>query len=160
MKNKGKCRLARSLKFIYIKFFRMNDTPQKIAQGFGLGVFLGILPATGIIAALCLAFVFKVNRASAILGSILTNTWLSFLIFPLSIQIGSTIMDLNWRDVYSSWMGLLRDFHFRGLFKLSILKIALPVAIGYLIIAFCLGLFTYFAVLIILKQIKKHKKAI
>ncbi|MDD5195982.1 MAG: DUF2062 domain-containing protein, partial [Candidatus Omnitrophica bacterium] len=96
----------------------------------------------------------------AILGSILTNTWLSFLIFPLSIQIGSTIMDLNWRDVYSSWMGLLTDFHFSGLFKLSILKIALPVAIGYLIIAFCLGLFTYFAVLIMLKQIKKYKKAI
>lgn len=55
---KKKNRILRLLKLIYIKLFRINDTPQKIAQGFGLGVFLGILPGTGPIAAAVSGFSF------------------------------------------------------------------------------------------------------
>lgn len=137
MKNKNK--LIRLFKLIYIKLFRIHDTPQKIALGFGLGIFLGILPGSGPIAALCLAFLFKLNRVSALLGSLLTNTWLSFLIFPLSIKAGSTIINLSWQDIYSN-------------------KVILPAAIGYLTISFCLGVFGYLVALIMLKQIKKYKQ--
>lgn len=155
MRKKNIGSFLRFLKLIYIKLFRINDTPQKIAQGFGLGVFLGIVPGTGPIAALFLAFVFRVNRIGALLGSILTNTWLSFLIFPLSIKAGSIIMDLNWQVVYNNWVRFLKEFRFIDLLKLSALRIIVPVAIGYFIIAFCVGLLTYLLMLIMLKQIKK-----
>jgi len=59
---------------LYLKLIKINDTPQKIAFGFGLGVFSGIFPGTGPLAALFLALILRANRASALLGSLLTNT--------------------------------------------------------------------------------------
>lgn len=142
---------------IYLKLFRINDSPQRIALGFGIGVFLGIMPGTGPIAALLLAFVCRVNRASALLGSLLTNTWLSLATFFLSIKIGSVILDLNWHKVQDNWLLFIKSFHWQQLFKLSVLEMILPVLIGYLVISFCLGLLAYLTALVIL-NIKKRGK--
>ena len=140
---KTKNGLKRFFKLLYLKLFRINDTPQKIAAGLGLGVFSGIFPGTGPIAALFLAFVFRVNRAASLIGSLLTNTWLSFVTFILSIKTGSAILGLSWQEIYNEWNSLLKGFHWQGLFKSSVLKIILPVALGYLIIALSAGLLTY-----------------
>ncbi|MDD5109551.1 MAG: DUF2062 domain-containing protein, partial [Candidatus Omnitrophica bacterium] len=56
------------LNFLFSKLFKINDTAGKIALGVGLGVFSGLMPATGPLAALFLAFIFKANRAAALLG--------------------------------------------------------------------------------------------
>lgn len=158
MRKKTKNSILRFLRLIYLKLFRINDTPQKIAQGFGLGVFLGILPGAGPIAALFLAFVFRVNRLSALFGSVLTNTWLSVLTFFLSIKTGSAIMNLNWQEVSRDWINFIKGFHFLDLFKLSFLKIFLPLIVGYFIISFCAGLVVYLIAIIILRRLKKPRK--
>jgi len=126
-------------KSLYVKLFKIDASPQKIALGFGLGVFLGILPGTGPIAAVFLAFILRLNRVSALLGSALTNTWLSVLTFFLSIKIGSAIMHLNWREVYQAPT-----------------KIILPLALGYLAIGICSGLLAYLIVIIILRAKSKY----
>lgn len=145
-------------KLFYIKLFKINDSPQRIALGLGLGVFAGIIPGTGPVAALFLAFIFRVNRASALLGSLLTNTWLSFVTFILAIKVGSAIMKLSWHDVYKDWVLFLKDFYWSSLLKLSILKIILPVIAGYFVVAFCLGLTTYLITLVILTQIRHEPR--
>lgn len=152
--------ILRFLKLIYIKLFRINDTPQKIALGLGLGVFLGILPGTGPIAALFLAFVLRVNRASALLGSLLTNTWLSIVTFMLSIKLGSVIMKLNWQDVHQGWRLYLKNFHWLDLFNLSVLKIILPVIIGYFVVSFCIGFLVYLIAGIIISRVKHKPRAL
>lgn len=158
MKKKTKNRILRFLKLLYLKLIRINDSPQKIAAGFGVGVFLGILPAAGPVAALFIAFIFRLNRLSALLGSIITNTWLTVLTFFLSIKVGSAIMNLNWNEVSRNWVNFLKEFHFQGLFKLSILKMILPVILGYFIIAFCSAITVYFITIIILSRLKRRKK--
>lgn len=140
-----------------IELFKANDTPQRIALGLGLGVFLGILPGTGPIAALFLAFILPINRAAILLGSLLTNTWLSIVTFLLSIKLGSAIMKVNWQDVQGNWRLFLNNFSWVGLFKLSILKLILPVIVGYFIVALGLGLLSYGIALIILRSVKKGK---
>ncbi|MBU1869297.1 MAG: DUF2062 domain-containing protein [Candidatus Omnitrophica bacterium] len=152
---KIKNKILRFFRFLYLKLFRINDSPQKIALGLGLGVFLGILPGTGPIASLSLAFVFRINRASALLGSLLTNTWLSFVTFILAIKIGSFMLKLNWQETYSQYSEFLKSFHWADLFKLSVLKMLFPLLIGYLIISLALGLLAYLAALIILKLKRK-----
>jgi uncharacterized protein (DUF2062 family) len=158
MKKKEGNRLQRLFRFLYLKLFRINDTPQRIALGFGLGVFLGILPGTGPIAALCCAFLFRVNRAAALLGSLLTNTWLSIVTFALSVKIGSFIMHLDWQKVYQDWGAFFKDFHWVNLFKLTALEIILPVAVGYFIISLCCGILGYIISLIAVIKIKKTKE--
>jgi len=83
---KLKEKIVRFLKIIYRKLVIINDTPQKIAQGFGLGVFLGVLPFFGPIAALVLSSLFRMNKAAAILASLLTNSWISVVTFLLSVK--------------------------------------------------------------------------
>lgn len=158
MKKKIKNNILRFFKLIYVTLFRINDTPQKIALGLGMGVFLGILPGTGPIAALFLASVLRVNYASALLGSLLTNTWLSIVTILLSIKVGSAIMKLSWHGVHKDWILFLADFHWSNLLKLSILKIILPVIVGYFVVAFCLGLAVYLITVVVLTRIRHEPR--
>lgn len=143
---------------LYEKLFKINDTPQKIALGFGLGVFSGILPGTGPVAALFLAFILRVNRASAFIGCLLTNTWLSFVTFLLAIKTGSAILNISWQQVRQNWNSLFRQFSWPNLFKISVLKVIFPVILGYLIIGICLGVFTYLITLVIIIKAKQRRK--
>ncbi len=159
MKREKSNNILRLLRLIYIKLFRIHDTPQKIALGVGIGVFLGILPGTGPIAAVFMAFVLRVNRAAALLGSLLTNTWLSIVTFFLSIKVGSSIMGVDWQDVHRNWGQFLKDFKVVTLFKLATLKIILPVIIGYFVVSFCLGLIAYLITLTIITGIRHESKS-
>ncbi len=151
--------LKKIISFAFAKLFKINDSAQKIALGAGLGVFSGLLPLTGPAAALFLAFVFRANRAAALLGSILTNTWLSVVTFILAIKVGSIVLNRHWQEVHQKAQGLIRDFHWLSFFKLSFLEVVFPVMIGYLIIGLCLGLVGYLIVLLIIKRsLHKSKK--
>jgi len=160
MKNKSwGNRISRFFKFLYLKLFRIHDTPQRIALGLGLGVFLGILPGTGPIAAIFLALLLRVNRIASLLGSLLTNTWLSLVTFLLSIQIGSSIMGIDWQDTRRNWIHFIKGFRLADLKQLSTLRIICPVIIGYFIVAFVLGLLVYLISLTIITKVKHENKS-
>jgi len=147
----------RLIKVIYLKLFRINDSPLKIALGFGLGVFIGVMPGIGPVIALLLAFLFRVNRASALLGSILFNTWVGLIALLLSIKIGSAVMGLNYIDVYDGWNGLIKNFKWEKLFEVSVYDVLIPIGIGYLIIAFIFAVVASVIVYMIAKQIRFKK---
>lgn len=138
-------------KTIYLKLFRINDNPQKIAMGVGLGVFLGIMPGTGPIAALFLAILLRINKASALFGSVITNIWLSIPLFLLSVKVGSLVTGLKYSDVHTAWNNLLKDFHWMELFHASVYRIIFPIFTGYAIVSLCAGALAYLFTLIILK---------
>ncbi|MFH1457706.1 MAG: DUF2062 domain-containing protein [Candidatus Omnitrophota bacterium] len=159
MKNKEN-RIKRFLKLLYSQLFRINDSAQKVALGFGVGVASGILPGTGPLVALFLAFIFRINRAAALIGCLLTNTWLSFLTFLLAIKLGSGILGTDWQKVIHDWESFLKEFRWVNLFKLSVLKIALPVLTGYFVISVSLGLLAYIITLAAIQLKLKRKKAL
>jgi len=153
---KIKDRLLGFFDLLYVKLFLINDTRQRVAAGLGLGVFSGIFPGTGPIAALFLASCLRANRASALLGSLLTNTWLSIVTFLLSIKVGSVIMRVNWQEAQRAWFVFLKDFRWINLVQISALKIIFPALLGYLVIASCLGLLSYLVALIIIISFKSR----
>jgi len=152
-----KAKFKEILKSAFKTLFQNNDSPHRIALGLSLGVFLGILPGTGPIASLVMASLLRVNKAAAVIGSLLTNTWLSLVLFFLSLKIGSVILGLDWHKVQGDWQLLLHDFRWKSLFSTSALDIVAPVLVGYLVIALIFGIFAYFLILII-KISKQHKK--
>lgn len=149
---------SRFCRLIYLKLFRINDSPQKIALGLGIGVFCGAFPGSGVLVALFFAFLFKVNRAGAILGSVLTNTWLSIPAFLVSLKVGSFLTGTNYIDIQERWKLLLKDFKWSSLAGLSVYKIILPVAVGYLVVSLFIGALAYAAALLILKYGKRIRK--
>ena len=143
---------AKIIHFIFSKLFKINDSARKVALGVGLGVFAGLLPGTGPAAALFLAFIFRANRAAALLGGLLTNTWLSVVTFILAIKVGSVILKMNWQAVQQQTQGLVKNFSWANFFKLSFLEVLLPVAVGYLVIGLVLGTFGYCLTLLIIRR--------
>lgn len=143
------------LKKLYHTLVEIDDTPQKIASGAGLGIFLGVLPGTGPVAALTLALFFKLNRAAALAGSLLTNTWINFVTFPLAVKLGSIVLRLDWRDVYRSGAALVNDFSWRSLFALVFTKAIFALLLGYLLVGLVAGIFVYFIALAALSARRK-----
>lgn len=150
-------KIKRFFRLIYLKLFRINGTPQRIALGAGLGVFSGIMPGSGPIAAVALAFLFRANRAAALLGSLLTNTWLSFVIFIPAIKTGSFIFGVDWQAIDKQWLVIFTKFNWQQFISLSFLKVFLPVITGYLAIGLLLGFSGYLIALLIIKNTRKHK---
>jgi uncharacterized protein (DUF2062 family) len=151
-------RLARFFKLLYLKLFRINDTPRRIAIGLGLGVFSGVLPGTGPVAALGLAFIFRVNRASALLGSIVTNTWLSIPAFLLSLKMGAVLTGLSYQDVRMQWELFLKDFRWGQLLGISVYGIIWPILVGYFAVAACIGFLCYVVSLVAVTYFKRRDK--
>ncbi len=146
--NKLKISFRKFLRFLYVELVKINDTPQRVALGLGIGVFFGIMPAMGPLAAVFTASIFKANRASALIGSLLTNTWISFVTFLVSIKLGSFIMGIDWQIVKNEWYLLFKDFHFSTLLKASLLQTILPIMTGYLVLAVFFGFLSYLATLL------------
>jgi uncharacterized protein (DUF2062 family) len=148
-------KVARFFRYIYLKLFRINDSPQRIAIGVGVGVCLGVLPGTGPVAALAAAFVLRVNRAAALIGSILTNTWLSIPVFFVAVKTGAMLTGVRYGDVHAKWHVFVKDFHFKDLLNISAYQIILPVTVGYLVVSFCIGVIAYIIALVLLSIFKK-----
>jgi len=149
----GESAFKKFISVIVNKLFKINDSPQRIALGVGLGVFSGLIPGTGPVAALFLAFIFRANRAAALLGSLLTNTWLSLATFILAIKTGSLVLGLHWQEVNQKMQGLTHDFGWAKFFKLSFLDVLLPVVTGYLIIGLLLAAASYLLTLVIIRPV-------
>jgi uncharacterized protein (DUF2062 family) len=152
-------RIARFLKAVYLKLFRINDSPFKIALGFGLGVFIGVMPGVGPVAALLLAFLLRVNRASALLGSLLFNTWVGLLVLVFAIKVGSTVRGIPYTEIYADWLKLINELKWERLFEASVYDVLIPIGIGYLIISFTFALVAALIVFMIARQIKIRKKS-
>lgn len=150
-------RLKRLARVVYLKLFRINDTPLKIALGFGLGVFIGVMPGVGPVIALLLAVLLRVNRISALLGSILFNTWVGFVALIFAVKLGAWIMGLNYQDVYNGWLDLIKNFKWEKLWDISVFKILIPTGIGYIIIASVFAVVAAVIVYFIARQIKIAK---
>jgi len=148
-------RIARFFKTIYIKLFRINDTPQKVAIGLGLGVFMGTLPGTGPVAALVLAVVLRVNKASALLGSLATNTWLSIPTFILAVNAGAIVTGNSYEGIRNDWALFTKNLNWGNFFNLSAYKIILPILIGYFIASLLFGIIAYMFAIIIISSRKK-----
>lgn len=130
-------------RFLYVKFVRINDTPQKVSLGLALGVLLGLIPGTGPVAAITLAIIFRLNKFAALMGSLVTNTWLSIALLIPAIKLGARILNLKWTEIYRDWRVFLIDFRWSALFKISVYKIILPVLVGYVTMGLLLAVLVY-----------------
>ncbi|OGI16413.1 MAG: hypothetical protein A3J63_01880 [Candidatus Moranbacteria bacterium RIFCSPHIGHO2_02_FULL_40_12b] len=142
------------IKKIFKKFFLINDTPHKIAGGMAVGIFCGIIPGLGIIFTLILSSLFRLNRASALTGFLITNVWLTtFLLYPAAIFGGFIFNEdpgkniLDFREIYRN--GFI-NFLESGI----IVKMAFSLLFGFLFVAGFISIAFYFLLYFFLKKKK------
>jgi len=112
----------------------------------------------GPIFALFLASLLRANKASALLCSLFTNTWLSFILLVFAVKLGSFLLGISWIEVQQSWLSIYKQ-GFSAILKFSFLDILLPVMIGYILISFFLSVLAYIISLAFLKNRNKQIKS-
>ena len=149
------CSLSSKPKNFWDKLIGIDDTPHNIASGFAVGVFLGILPGLGPIAALFVSTVFKMNKVAALLGSLLTNTWLSIVTFVGSIKIGSLLIGTDWQEAQQHIKAVIKNSEWKNFLDVSFLDILKPLIIGYFVISLAAALLSYLGVILFLNSVKR-----
>ncbi len=86
--------LRRSALYVYYRFLRLKGSPEEIARGLGIGVFMGFTPTLGIqtISAIFVAAVFKGNKFLAALGAGITNPLTIPFFYTGTYKIGSAVL--------------------------------------------------------------------
>ncbi|AJF06268.1 DUF2062 domain-containing protein [Geoalkalibacter subterraneus] len=89
--------LIRQFKLNLIRLVRLRATPDEIAKGIALGVFIGMTPTFGIqmFIALLLAFLLRENKIAALVGVWVTNPVTAPVIYTLEYEIGRLLLGLE-----------------------------------------------------------------
>ena len=112
-------RFKRRARYIYLRIMRIDDPPERIARGAAIGILMGILPTFGIgtLFSLLFAFIFRANKAAAVIASLAVNPLTSPLFWTLSAMAGSLVMNENYSDIISKikngsvWGGIGHAYH-------------------------------------------------
>jgi uncharacterized protein len=147
--------LTAKIKKIFLRFLLINDTPHKVAAGFSLGVFLGITPGEGLVATLVLSSFLRFNRLAATAGVLTFNMWSTFFALPLATFVGSFLFHKNSQEILSDFHRNFDLIGYKVFFsKLIFFDLALPLMVGFLVVAGAIALSLYFLLYFLLRRRK------
>ena len=136
------------VKILFKKALTTNDSPHKLAMGFALAVFWGVMPTFGfaIVFSLPTAVLLRANKVTAVIGTFVSNPFTTPFFYAFSYKMGSFILDLN--PLPFSW----------DIFKIeNILNISKSLLVGSIIFATIMAFISYGLVLIVIFIVKKSK---
>lgn len=86
----------RQFKLNLIRLIRIKATPDSIARGMALGLFVGMTPTFGVqmFIALFLAFLLRQNKIAALIGVWNTNPLTAPFIYGLEYEVGRVLMGM------------------------------------------------------------------
>ena len=93
--------MFRTYRYYYLRVMRQRGTPDQIAVGAAIGVFMGLAgpPGLQMITAFALAALFGCNRVAAVLAVWISNPFTMPFIYGSQLTIGSWITGIPVRDV-------------------------------------------------------------
>ncbi len=82
---------------IFKGVFALKDNPEKIAKGFALGSFIGMMPIPGfqMVVSLTISAIIKVNKKAACIGVFNTNIATGAFIFAFNFWLGKKILNIQ-----------------------------------------------------------------
>ena len=97
----------RHLKDLVKKLLRIEDTPERTALAYAIGIFLGFSPFLGFhtLAGLAVAFLFRLNRVAILLGVWSNTPWWIVPYYMIATWVGMWVTGF-WID----WAGLKEIF--------------------------------------------------
>jgi uncharacterized protein (DUF2062 family) len=153
------------MKDLFKKLLHIEDTPERTALAYSIGVFLGFSPFLGIhtLVALAIAFLFNLNRVALLLGAWSNTPWWIVPYYTIATWIGMWVTGfwIEWKtikEVFQSGIDqgfLSSDFWSRIASQGDLL---LSFAFGSLILAASLSLIAYPLSLKWIKFYRSHRK--
>jgi hypothetical protein len=90
--------LYRIFRYAYLRCVRQNQTPERVARGTAVGIFVGIFPTLwfGPVLSLAAAGVTGANRAAALVGNVICGP-LTPVTWTISVLVGNLLVREEWR---------------------------------------------------------------
>jgi uncharacterized protein (DUF2062 family) len=131
----------RQFKLNLIRLLRLRATPEQVARGFSLGLFIGMTPTFGVQMALALlaAILLRENKIAAVLGVWVTNPLTAPFIYAMQYETGRLL--LGWEHPK-----VPVQFNYEFLKTLG-WQVMLPLSIGSFIFAVLAALLGYLFVI-------------
>ena len=87
---------VRQIKLNFLRFVRMRGTPDEIAKGLALGIFIGMTPTFGfqMLIAVFFAYLLRENKLAAALGVWITNPLTAPFIYALEYESGRLLLHM------------------------------------------------------------------
>jgi uncharacterized protein len=143
----------------------VNDTPERTAAAFALGVFIGFSPFLGFhtIMAIAIAFLFNLNRVAALLGVYSNVPWIIGGYYISTTMLGAAITRTRLPPDFRERLGRLFELSFRtGDFwhQLGLLlrPLLLPYTVGSLIGCSILAATAYPVALALVRSRRRHAR--
>lgn len=96
--SRGRNRLYRAYRYVYLKLVRKNDSPERVGRGAALGIFVGVFPTLwfGPVLSVAAAGLLGANRAAALLGNVASGP-LTPITWTLAVLVGNQLVREEWR---------------------------------------------------------------
>jgi len=87
---------SRQLKLNILRFIRLRGTPDEVAKGMALGIFIGMTPTFGFQMGIALffAWLLRENKLAAVLGVWITNPVTAPFIYALEYESGRLLLGM------------------------------------------------------------------
>lgn len=101
----------RRWKILVLDLLGRAESPERVAAAIGVGVAIGFSPFIGLhfVLALAVAFLFRLNKLDAVLGTLAGNVPTWSVVYPIGYRLGRAILHYNRRTVPK--LNLERLFH-------------------------------------------------
>lgn len=141
----------RQFKLNLIRLIRLRATPNDIAKGMALGLFIGMTPTFGVqmIIVLALAVLLRENKIAALLGVWVTNPVTAPVIYGLEYEIGRALLNMPRPDI-------VFQFDYESLVKLGWQLVA-PLCLGSLIFGIVVSAVGYSVTLRMIPVVKQWR---
>jgi uncharacterized protein (DUF2062 family) len=146
--------MRRKMRSFLRRLLALDDTPERIAGAFALGVFLAFSPLLGLHAFLgiALSFLFGLNRLAVLMGLIINNPWTLVPIYAAGTYLGGLLVGFpsghrlsgfEWQAPWSSgfWLQIAGQW--------PVLK---PLIIGSFILSVFASVLSYFVALSMIRH--------
>jgi len=129
----------------------VDDTPNRVAAAFGLGVFIAFFPLLGIhiITALGLAVVLRLNKAVLIAGTLTNNPWTVAPMYTAGTLLGCAMLGVSPASLAEIDWSLSGRAFYRSLVS-GLGPLLLPYVVGNLLLGAVAGTIAFAVVRVVL----------
>lgn len=142
--------LLRQFKLNVIRLARIKSSPDAIARGMALGIFIGFTPFFGfhILIAVACAFVLRQNKIAAFVGVWITNPVTAPFIYALEYEIGRMLLGKP---------GLGHKVFHSPLSWDTAMQLGLPLALGSVVLGIPFALISYALTLRLVPALRHYR---
>lgn len=146
---------------LYIRIVKEKASPEYIARGWAIGMFYGCLIPFGfqLMLSIPTAFLLKGSKIGATVGTLITNHFSVFIIYPLQCWAGGKLMGINltFSSVSGALDELIREQSFQAMGKLGT-DLIIAFFIGGAILTAVMTPLTYYFVLNLVRAYRRKKE--